>query len=340
MIEEVDKVRILISTCNQKQPLQRTLDSIRLQTYGEDNIEVIIVDFGSDEEMYLWMLNYPMKHLAIYRKDSRIREALDYYTANLLSIMSSRIHNKYILELCPGDIINPEYIQKCITLMNQYKNQEVGGIICEAMLEDEEGVVKRQNPLFDKDRIITRNDRLEYLTRGATHRILYFDKRKEMDAGANFDGWLYYDPHYWTYRFTQGNNENMLYLHDEGGSIYTESINCNNILQKMIATYVSILQFIRTYENSETDRINLKEQTQIYINFAYLSLIMACECAKQGEDKAAEDCCLFSKVIYLPISETNLYNEIYRMLGTKDQNAWKKMIDIIVSEREGGKNDE
>ncbi len=337
MNDSIDKVRVLLPTFNQKHLIKKTLDSIKTQTFSEENIEVIIVDFGSDLEVYEWMFDYPLKHMAIYRKNVQARESLNYYMANNLSSMSSRMHNKFIIELQAGDVLYPDFISKCVYLMNKYKDKDVSGIIFEAIIDEGNGVLKKQKPIFSNDCIITRKDRLQYFTKGVAHKIIFFDKRKGMGAGANFDGWLYYDPHYWTYRFTKGNNENLLYIHEVAGSIYADKVNSSNMLQKMIATYVSILQFIRTYENSEIDRITCQDQDEIFKNCAHLSLVMACECAKQGDLKAAEDCCLFSKVIWLPIGDTDIYKKVFSIVNQDpNKNILTQVIDEIINEGDGG----
>ncbi len=338
MNDSIDKVRILLPTFNQKHLIRKTLDSIKVQTYSEENIEVIIVDFGSDDETYEWMFEYPLKHLAIYRKKVQVRESLNYYLVNKLSSMSTRMHNNYIIELQAGDVLYPGFINKCVNLMNEYKDEEVSGIICEAIIDEGSDVLKRQKPLYNSDRVITRKDRLQYLTKGIAHKVIFFDKRKGMGPGPNFNGWLYYDPHYWTYRFTKGNNESLLYIREEGGCVICDTTNSSNLLQQMIATYVSILQFIRTYENSEIDRITTQDQDEIFINCAYLSLIKACECAKQGDLRAAEDCCLFSKVIWLPIEETDIYQKVLRMLNDQNHNICALLIEEIIERADGGKH--
>lgn len=328
-------VRIWFPICNDLEKVKRTVNSIKEQTYALEQIEIIAVIFDDiSEELYCWLLECSLPHFAVYRKNGIERELHLYKEINELSDGSLRMHDRYSLELQAGDVLFPDMIEKCVAILE--KDIKVAGVICEADIYQENDGIIHQKPLFEKDKLLNRECRLDRLTFGYFHRVFYFSRYAKNSDDQNFHNWLSYDAHFWTFKFFKGADNTIAYLHKATGVIDSSVVKWDCSLKKMISAYAAVLQFIRLYEYSVEDRISANEQECIWKNYAYMSLAMVCQLVVQERYKEAEDCLLYSKVIWFSIDKSEFYNNVKQYLKNKDSIICGKILRIIIES--GGKD--
>lgn len=328
-------VRIWIPICNDMEKVKRTINSIKNQTYDVERIEVIAVIIDDiSETLYGWLLGYSLPHLAIYKKNGIEREIQVYREINELSDSSLRMDDEYVLELQAGDVLFPDMIEKCVSILEG--DMQISSVVCESNICQKNGEIIYQKPLYDKNILLDHSHRLDRLVFGYFHRIFCFSRYRGSSANKNFGDWLSYDVHFWNFSFFKGADNTIMYLRETVGVVDSTIRKLDCSLKKLIAAHVGILQFTRLYEYSAKHKIDIKEQDSIWRNYAYMSLAMVCQLALQEEYIEAENCLLYSKAIWLPIEKTEIYNNIKRYLQKKDFVMFEKLLRVIIED--GGKD--
>lgn len=120
----MEKVSIIMPCYNDGAYIEEAVDSVLKQTY--DNLEIIIIDDGSDD-------GYTPEAL---RKLSN--EKIKIYHTNHLRPAGARNYGikmasgKYILPVDSDDRIEPDYVEKAVTILRD--NPHIGVVYCEADL--------------------------------------------------------------------------------------------------------------------------------------------------------------------------------------------------------------
>lgn len=323
------KVRILlpIEAGSTREELQRTLDSIASQTYGIENIEVISILYMHAPEILKWLLEYPIPSHAVYEKKME-RQCLIYYNAAVISKQTWNIGIGYTLKLQPGDELYADMIQTCVKLL---RKKRVNGILCEAGIRSHE---INQKKLYRCGKKMIGRSKKEYLKTGPLHRIFYFERGNTLVRPNNI-GQLYYDPHGWNYKFTNGSGANFYYLHREMGVTVGVEKWQDISFTKILAFYHVILQYIRKYEDSKLYRIRQEDAGAIHFNLSCMAMGMSCICGMKGEYDQAEDILLFSKVVDGRSEKMDLFTEIKKGLENKDRDRLRSCLQKIMNGEAG-----
>jgi len=120
----VSKVSVIMPCYNDGAYIREALASVNAQTYKD--IEVIIIDDGSDDPNTLQILDNISESNIKLLKTKRLRPA------GARNEGISQATGKYILPLDADDIIEPEYIEKAVSIME--KDERVGVVYCFAEL--------------------------------------------------------------------------------------------------------------------------------------------------------------------------------------------------------------
>lgn len=121
----MDKVSVIMPCFNDGKYIYESVESVLNQTYK--NIELIIIDDGSDDEDTFSALDSFTANniIKIYTHENKGPA----YARNLGIKIAT---GKYILCLDADDLIDPSYIEKAVSIMNE--NIKVGIVYCEANL--------------------------------------------------------------------------------------------------------------------------------------------------------------------------------------------------------------
>lgn len=120
MMNITDKVSIIIPVYRSKQYLTQCMESILNQTYK--NIEIILIDDGSDDGSFQLCNNYELKFnnvSCIHQKNKGVSSARN------VGIMNAT--GKYILFVDSDDYISSDYIEKA---MDEFSNADIDLYLC------------------------------------------------------------------------------------------------------------------------------------------------------------------------------------------------------------------
>jgi len=137
-------VSVIVPIYNYGVQFEKTLSSIFESTYK--NIEVIIVDDGStDDYVYHKLLSIQdNESIKVFRQENKGPSAARNY-----GIKNS--NGQYILPLDADDMIHPEYIQTCVSILKNNKN--VSPVYCDTLhMGQMQGIEKR--PEWSLERLI------------------------------------------------------------------------------------------------------------------------------------------------------------------------------------------
>lgn len=132
-------VSILIPNYNHSRYLDECIQSALNQTYP--NIEIIVLDNCSDDSSVKVAEKYIDKGVCICRNQFNILNRSYCILANELA------NGKYFMLLCADDFIHPEFIDKCVKVMEKYTN--VGYVHAEKAFINEDGVKKSLDPFYN-----------------------------------------------------------------------------------------------------------------------------------------------------------------------------------------------
>jgi len=124
----MDKVSIIMPCYNDGKYIEKSIESAMLQSYS--NIELIIVDDGSDDKRTLQILS---KQQDVRIKILHIKYSKPAAARNMGISIAER---KYILPLDADDLIEQEYVKKAVSIMELIP--DIGIVYCQADLFGQE----------------------------------------------------------------------------------------------------------------------------------------------------------------------------------------------------------
>lgn len=120
----MDKVSVIMPCFNDGAYIQEAIDSVMNQTYS--NIEIIIIDDGSDDPKTIDILNSISNPAIKILHSKRLRPA------GARNFGIGKATGKYILPVDSDDTIDPTYVEKAINILET--NQNIGVVYCYADL--------------------------------------------------------------------------------------------------------------------------------------------------------------------------------------------------------------
>jgi glycosyltransferase involved in cell wall biosynthesis len=146
MVNNTPILTVVIPCYNMGEFIDATVDSILAQSFK--GFEIIIVDDGSDDPETVTKLDeLAARGLAVLRTPNR-----GVASARNCGVKAAR--GRYILPLDADDLIEPDYLEKAIRLLED--NSEVAVVSCDAELFGETSGVRRL-PDFSSERLLSEN---------------------------------------------------------------------------------------------------------------------------------------------------------------------------------------
>ncbi|MEW6556116.1 MAG: glycosyltransferase [Elusimicrobiota bacterium] len=118
----VSVVSVIIPCRNEEKFIGKCLDSIIVQDYPKDNLEVLVVDGLSDDETKKIVKNYSEKYSFI-----KLLENLKKITPCALNIGIKNAKGEIIIRMDAHAAYEKDYISKCIKYLHEYNADNVGG---------------------------------------------------------------------------------------------------------------------------------------------------------------------------------------------------------------------
>ncbi len=140
-------VSILCYNYNYGRYLRECLDSVFAQTY--ENIELCFSDNASTDVSWQIALEFVRRFPdRMYVTRNRANFGADPNVANCLRNMSG----KYYILLCSDDVLDPEYVEKCVNVMEA--NPNVGMVIVNRAIIDENSRRTEEAPFYNQSCVI------------------------------------------------------------------------------------------------------------------------------------------------------------------------------------------
>lgn len=131
-------VSIMIPNRNHAQFLGACIESALNQTY--DNIEIVVLDNCSDDNSMEVASRYIDRGVTLCRNPHNILN-------NSYKVLACLTEGKYMTLLCADDLIQPEFIESCVDIMEN--NPEVGYVHSERDYIDGHGNITELDPFYN-----------------------------------------------------------------------------------------------------------------------------------------------------------------------------------------------
>lgn len=141
----MEKVSVIMPCYNDGKYIEEAVESVFAQTYK--NIELIVIDDGSDEQETIDILN-KLGDRIVLLKTNHLRPA------GARNFGITRATGKYILPVDSDDKIDSTYVEKAVEILE--KNQNIGVVYCEADLFGEKSG-KWDLPSYSFDKMLLDN---------------------------------------------------------------------------------------------------------------------------------------------------------------------------------------
>ena len=136
-------VSICVYNYNYGRYLAQCLDSIAAQTYG--NIEICFSDNASTDDSWEIALGFARRYPG---RMSLIRNRENFGATNNLENTRRSAKGKYLLLLCSDDAIKPDYIERCVTSLEQHP--EAAFALVHREIIDDSGNSIDEPPFYDR----------------------------------------------------------------------------------------------------------------------------------------------------------------------------------------------
>lgn len=141
----MEKVSVIMPCYNDGLYIEEAIKSVKEQTY--ENIELIVIDDGSDDEETINILTRLEKEVVLLHTN-HLRPA------GARNFGIKRASGKYIMPVDSDDIIDKDYIKKAVEIIESDKN--IGVVYCEADLFGEK-TGKWELPKYSFDKMLLDN---------------------------------------------------------------------------------------------------------------------------------------------------------------------------------------
>jgi glycosyltransferase involved in cell wall biosynthesis len=131
-------VSIMIPNRNHAKFLGACIESALNQTYS--NLEIVVLDNCSDDNSVEVASRYISKGVRVCKNPVNIAN-------KNFDLLTKLTKGEYIILLCADDLIQPTFIDKCVTIMEQ--NPNVGYVHCERDYIDGEDVITELDPFYN-----------------------------------------------------------------------------------------------------------------------------------------------------------------------------------------------
>lgn len=140
-------VSICVYNYNYGRFLQQCLDSIADQTY--DNIEICFSDNASTDDSWQIALDFSKRYP---KKISMTRNRMNFGASSNLKNCFLNNQGKYMLMLCTDDAMKPDFVEHCVTLLEQYQNAAFA-MVHRDIIDDENRLIS-ELPFYDQTCLI------------------------------------------------------------------------------------------------------------------------------------------------------------------------------------------
>lgn len=303
-------VVILMPTYNCVDTIDRSIQSIFNQTFDFSRIKIVAVDNYSTDGTYEKLLRYVVDYRISVNRLNKT-----YLETRLLqkSIQFLKFYSdyRYFTLLNPGDILYPDFIDTCTTIMDRTRTSDdkTKALFCNTDIADQSEYITKQPPIFSESCILLKQKHLaQFFINGTRSKVQCFychgaipDSLEEMPLYVDFTDW--FKKAFFPFRF------NCIYLKDALACINKPQY--DDKLYDLILRYSLIIKF-KIYRNSfPSDKNNYLDEMllneDIYKNLSYLSLEYTEELIQNNDLITANKLLLFAEIVYEDINKDDYF---------------------------------
>lgn len=315
-------VSIMIPNYNYGQYLRQCLNSVYEQTYP--NIEVVLLDNCSKDDSMEIAKEFIEKGLKLCRNPHNI------LTDSYKLLSKSLVTGKYMMLLPSDDYIKPEFIRKCVAVMEEYEN--VGYVHTERDFVDEQGEVSvAEEPFYNCSFTAPGKDVLPiYMMTTVAHPAQALYRRKVFEEVGGFEQFVEHlngDRGLW---FWMSTVSDYAYIQEKLACVrrgrYTEtSVSITNF-QHPVAVGATLLDFIETAKMLGNEKAAARER-EAKKKFAVEMLDCSMDMLLQDNYEAAQKYLVFCEIFAREIVTHEHYIKIAEMISSRtvDKDALCKM---------------
>jgi hypothetical protein len=310
-------IAILLLTDNCVDKIDKSLESIRSQNFDSKRIKIVFVDNASLDGTYEKLIEYTRTmDLAIYRiREKCLRTRLLQEALSFLDFTDY----KYITLLEPGDVLFPDFIKSCTSVMERHATHVRRVLITETERIDASGHSIQQRPLFSESCMLQKRLHYPYLmAHGTDHKVqCFFSKGTIPMVLTELPFFIDHRDLFKTAAFSFSNE--WIYLKDVLSRLSVS--NCEDPAKDlMLKLYLSIrLDLINGTVFADMPKgedNNLPSQTMINECLANLALKYAAQAYDKNDHDSAKKLMLFSELV----DETILKHKAYQILAQKQKS--------------------
>ena len=319
MVQKTYNVVVLLITENNVDTIDRSIQSIFTQNYDLDRIKIVVVDNFSTDGTYEKLMDYIISNdISVYRLDKKYIKTRIMYHANLM--LQFTLH-KYITILNPGDILRPDYIEKCCSLMDNSPSINSRVLICETDILDENKNVIVQNALYNESKLLERSkDFITLFINGLGHKVQCFYQHGTISNS------LVELPHFVDFTDLFKNAFLLIntdFLYEKEVLATTCKIKYDDPLEDLLFRYYFIIRLViyrGTINNESTAYLEpLITENEIYEKLSLFALQYALEAIDESKFEVAEKILLFAEML----DENIIKNSSFIELSTVIKNNFQ-----------------
>ncbi len=307
---------VLLLTDNSSQIIDRSIQSILNQTFRRERVKIVVVDNHSTDGTYEKLIEYvKSNNISIYRLDKKYLKTRLMLQANQLLRFTQ---HKYLTILSPGDMLYPNFLEKCASLLDDDSHTDTRVILCHVDLMDNDGRIFNQPPIFEKDRILEKKKHfVEVLNCGLGHKVQCFYRCGMMPVD------LFELPHFvdFTDCFMKAwylMSYQCMHLKENLACVsnrkYSDKID-DLALRLYFITRLKV--FRETVNNEGTAFLDGLYSEEISINLSKYALRYASEALADGDTGTANKILLFAEMIFEDIIHTEYYSELKKNIESR-----------------------
>jgi hypothetical protein len=216
----------------------------------------------------------------------------------------------FVSILSIGDIINANYIERCVEILSNPQRPDIKFIISELDIIDTQGEIQRQAPLYFKDTVFTKDKIfLDVLKKNIRHKVFGFYDIHILPQHLP-DGIIFTDYNDLFRKIQLIKHQDMYYMHEKMG--YIRGKRSFDVVEDFLLKYYYLKQIIISNLNNE-DRLSYVDE--LVKNDDILRSLALCaleEASLLGveEGDIARKLLLLSEILYKDIVNDALYGTV------------------------------
>lgn len=324
------RIQIIIPTYNDAELIDNTMHSIRNQNYDKDNIYIVVADFGSTDGTYEKLLLYDSFHLGIYKLNMDITPyRMISEAAKIAEHTFPGGEYSYRMVLKPGDIIYPDYLQKMIQAMYQYREYNINVVMCEVDVRTENGTIEHKPSLYETERVIDgKEEYMEYVSKGYQHNILCLGRGFAIGNHRNYGE--INERIWWNKSRIINFERNSIYIPERLGCIRERYY--DDELKEILLRWESMILFRRSYEAKFKQKLREGESETPQKNLSYYTIWRSFLMIEKGNRLQAESCFLMASVIFPDIKLTQIYSWMEKLVLLHDDSCYANIKEFFLND--------